>query len=405
MAPGEAAAGRAVGDGAAARGRGAPARRADTPLPDDRRRRPAPRSRPGGEVPEDELGAVCTNEQWGELYDRVAALAREHKSTLVFVNTRRLVERVTLHLGERLGADAVAAHHGSLSRERRHRAERRLKEGDLRVVVATASLELGIDVGAVELTCLIGSPRSISTGLQRIGRSGHALRRDAQGAAVSAHARPAGRVRGAGARGPPRRDRRRPPARRAARRAGAADRGGLRGEEWDEDELFALVRRAAPYAELGARRLRRGRRHAVRGHRHQPRARGRAAPPRRGQPPAARPARRAPGGADLGRRDPRQRQLRRRAGARRHGHRQRRRGLRDRIDGGRHHPARQLVVAHPPRRARAGARRGRGGRGAHDPVLAGRRAGAHARAVGRRSRRCARRSRPPRRAARTRRRR
>ena len=83
------------------------------------------------EVPEDELGAVCTNEQWGELYDRVAALAREHKSTLVFVNTRRLVERVTLHLGERLGADAVAAHHGSLSRERRHRAERRLKEGDL----------------------------------------------------------------------------------------------------------------------------------------------------------------------------------------------------------------------------------------------------------------------------------
>ena len=111
----------------------------------------------------------------------MAALAREHKSTLVFVNTRRLVERVTLHLGERLGAEAVAAHHGSLSRERRHRAERRLKEGDLRVVVATASLELGIDVGAVELTCLIGSPRSISTGLQRIGRSGHALRATPKG--------------------------------------------------------------------------------------------------------------------------------------------------------------------------------------------------------------------------------
>ena len=129
----------------------------------------------GVEVPEDELGAVATNEQWAELYDRIATLAREHKSTLVFVNTRRLVERVTLHLGERLGIDCVAAHHGSLSRERRHRAERLLKAGDLKVVVATASLELGIDVGAVELCCLIGSPRSIATGLQRIGRSGHAL--------------------------------------------------------------------------------------------------------------------------------------------------------------------------------------------------------------------------------------
>src|SRR5207302_8379019 len=87
----------------------------------------------------------------------------------------RLVERVAMHLGERLGADVVAAHHGSLSRERRHRAEQRLKEGDLKLVVATASLELGIDVGAVDLCCLIGSPRSIATGLQRIGRSGHAL--------------------------------------------------------------------------------------------------------------------------------------------------------------------------------------------------------------------------------------
>src|SRR6185437_12268223 len=92
----------------------------------------------GVEVPEDELGAVATNEQWVELYDRIAALARAHKSTLVFVNTRRLVERVTLHLSERLDADTVAAHHGSLSRERRHRAERLLKSGELKVVVATA---------------------------------------------------------------------------------------------------------------------------------------------------------------------------------------------------------------------------------------------------------------------------
>jgi ATP-dependent helicase Lhr and Lhr-like helicase len=205
----------------------------------------------GIEVREDELGAVATNEQWTELYDRIAALARAHKSTLVFVNTRRLVERVTLHLSERLGADAVAAHHGSLSRERRHRAERLLKAGDLKVVVATASLELGIDVGAVELCCLIGSPRSISTGLQRIGRSGHAL-----------HATPKGRLY------PLTRDQLVECAAlvRAARRA-EIDAVCLRDapldvlaqqivattatDEWDEDALYDLFRRAGPYADLG----------------------------------------------------------------------------------------------------------------------------------------------------------
>ena len=123
----------------------------------------------------DELGAVCTNEQWVEVYDRIADLARAHRSTLVFVNTRRLVERVAHALGQRLGEDQVAAHHGSLSRARRFDAERRLKAGALRVVVATASLELGIDVGSVDLSCLVGSPRSIATALQRIGRSGHAV--------------------------------------------------------------------------------------------------------------------------------------------------------------------------------------------------------------------------------------
>ena len=133
------------------------------------------------EVPEDELGAVCTNEQWDELYGRLAKLGREHRSTLIFVNTRRLVERVAFHLGERLGEDVVAAHHGSLSRARRFEAERRLKAGELRVVVATASLELGIDVGAVDLTCILGSPRSIGAALQRVGRSGHALARTPKG--------------------------------------------------------------------------------------------------------------------------------------------------------------------------------------------------------------------------------
>ena len=129
----------------------------------------------GVEVLEDELGAVCTNEQWGEIYDRIAELARKHRSTIVFVNTRRLVERVALHLGERLGVEAVAAHHGSLSRARRFDAEQRLKSGQLKAMVATASLELGIDVGAVDLVVLIGSPRSIATGVQRVGRSGHAV--------------------------------------------------------------------------------------------------------------------------------------------------------------------------------------------------------------------------------------
>src|ERR1019366_1431062 len=125
------------------------------------------------EVPRDELGAVASNEMWSEIYDRTAALALEHRTTLVFVNTRRQTERVAHALGERLGAGAVLPHHGSLSRRLRMEAEQRLKRGELRAVVATASLELGIDVGTVDLVCQIGSPRSIAAALQRIGRAGH----------------------------------------------------------------------------------------------------------------------------------------------------------------------------------------------------------------------------------------
>ncbi len=125
------------------------------------------------EVPGSELGPVASNEMWGEIYDRIAALAAQHHSTLIFVNTRRLAERVAHHLGERLGQDAVATHHGSLSRKLRLAAERKLKAGEIRALVATASLELGIDIGSVDLVCQIGSPRSISVGLQRIGRAGH----------------------------------------------------------------------------------------------------------------------------------------------------------------------------------------------------------------------------------------
>ena len=125
------------------------------------------------EVPQDELGPVASNEMWQEIYDRITALIQEHKTTLVFVNTRRLAERVAHHLGERLGEDAVLAHHGSLSRKLRLTAEEKLKTGKLKAVVATASLELGIDIGTVDLVCQIGSPRSIAVALQRIGRSGH----------------------------------------------------------------------------------------------------------------------------------------------------------------------------------------------------------------------------------------
>jgi len=125
------------------------------------------------EVPRDELGVVATNEMWEEIYDRLAALIVTHRTTLVFVNTRRLCERVAHHLAERLGEAAVLAHHGSLSRRLRQTAETELKMGRLRAVVATASLELGIDIGTVDLVCQIGSPRSIAVTLQRVGRSGH----------------------------------------------------------------------------------------------------------------------------------------------------------------------------------------------------------------------------------------
>jgi ATP-dependent helicase Lhr and Lhr-like helicase len=125
------------------------------------------------EVPRDELSSVASNEMWKDIYDRLATLALEHRTTLVFVNTRRLSEKVAHHLAERLGETAVLPHHGSLSRTLRLEAEQRLKRGELRAVVATASLELGIDIGTVDLVCQVGSPRSIAAALQRVGRAGH----------------------------------------------------------------------------------------------------------------------------------------------------------------------------------------------------------------------------------------
>ncbi len=127
------------------------------------------------EVPPSELQAVCSGEQWGEVYDRLVNLIQSHRSTLIFVNTRRMAERVAHSLTQLLGEAAVASHHGSLAKELRLDAEQRLKAGELKAIVATASLELGIDIGYIDLVCQIGSPRSIATFLQRVGRSGHNL--------------------------------------------------------------------------------------------------------------------------------------------------------------------------------------------------------------------------------------
>lgn len=125
------------------------------------------------EVPSDELSSIATNGMWTEIFDKLATYANQHRSTLVFVNTRRLVEKLAFALAERLGPEHVAAHHGSLSRELRLDAEQRLKRGEVRILVATASLELGIDIGEIDLVCQINSTRAVATAMQRVGRAGH----------------------------------------------------------------------------------------------------------------------------------------------------------------------------------------------------------------------------------------
>ena len=202
------------------------------------------------ELPEGELEAVTSAEQMAGVIDRIAELVGEHHTTLVFVNTRRLAERLAHELGQRLGDDVVAAHHGSLSKDRRYRVESRLRAGDLKALVATASLELGIDVGPVELVCQIGSPRSIATFLQRVGRSNHSR------AGV-----PKGRLY------PLTRDELiECTALMGAVRAGELDAINLPrppldilgqqiiaetgAQEWNTSDLYAMLRRAAPYNDL-----------------------------------------------------------------------------------------------------------------------------------------------------------
>ena len=127
------------------------------------------------EIPKSPLTPVMSGEVWGETYDRLAELVAAHKTTLIFVNQRRIAERTARHLAERIGAEFVTSHHGSLSREHRLRAEQQLKNGELKALVATSSLELGIDIGDVDLVCQLGSPRAINAFLQRVGRAGHAI--------------------------------------------------------------------------------------------------------------------------------------------------------------------------------------------------------------------------------------
>jgi ATP-dependent Lhr-like helicase len=125
------------------------------------------------EVPSAELTAVTSTAMWDEIYDKLAALAEQHRSTLVFVNTRKLVEKISFELSNRLGEDAVAAHHGSLSRTLRLDAEQRLKSGEIKILIATASLELGIDIGSIDLVCQIATTRAVAVAMQRVGRAGH----------------------------------------------------------------------------------------------------------------------------------------------------------------------------------------------------------------------------------------
>ena len=202
------------------------------------------------ELTDDELGPIASHDLWDRVLDRIAELVNDHHTTLLFVNTRRLVERLAHQLSQRLGEDAVVAHHGSLSQKTRHEAEQRLKGGLVKLCVATSSLELGIDVGAVDLVCQVGSPRSIGLLLQRVGRSGHSLGETPKGRLF-------------------------PLTRDELMESIALVRGIARGNldrlavppwpldvlaqqivaecatrEWDEDELFGLARRAYPYREL-----------------------------------------------------------------------------------------------------------------------------------------------------------
>ena len=204
----------------------------------------------GLELPGSPLEAVMAGEVWLEIYDRLTDLIKQHQTTIVFVNTRKQAERVARHLAERVGEELVTAHHGSLSKEIRLAAEEKLKTGKLKALVATASLELGIDIGHVDLVCQLGSPHRIAAFLQRVGRSGHTVAGTPKGRLFPLSrddlVECAALLRWA--------------------RAGVLDRlwvvehpadvlaqqivAESAAEDWATDDLFDLVRRAYPYREL-----------------------------------------------------------------------------------------------------------------------------------------------------------
>ncbi len=204
------------------------------------------------EVPSDELGSITSTAMWTEIFDKLASHALAHRSTLVFVNTRRLVEKISFELAERIGPEHVAAHHGSLSRTLRLDAEQRLKNGEIRILIATASLELGIDIGNVDLVCQIATTRNIGVAMQRIGRAGH-WRGGTPKARLFATTRD---------------DLLEQAALLRKLRSGELDRleippapidilmqqivASCAAEPWEEGSLFDVLRRAHPYAEITA---------------------------------------------------------------------------------------------------------------------------------------------------------
>ena len=203
------------------------------------------------EVPGDELSSVTTYAMWEEIFDKLAAPHRTSRSTLVFVNTRKLVERVAFALGQRLGAENVAAHHGSLSRTLRLDAEQRLKRGEIKMLVATASLELGIDIGDIDLVCQITTHARGGCGHAARGPRGPLARRHSQRAAVCHHARRSAGTGRAGAQDACRRARQAGNSAAAAGRADAADGRPRAGRSRGKiDALYEVLRRAYPYRDL-----------------------------------------------------------------------------------------------------------------------------------------------------------
>ncbi len=357
-----------------------------------RRQRPRARSRHrAGAAGLAARGRWMSTEVWATLYDKLAALVSEHRTTLIFANTRRMVERVTRHLSERLGAECVAAHHGSLAKEQRLDAEQRLKSGQLRALVATASLELGIDIGDVELVCQLSTPRSIATFLQRVGTCQPRRRRRAQGPPV-----------------PLSRDELvECTALLDAVRAGELDRlHTCRSRRW----TCCRSRSCRRWPPASVARTSCSRSCAVHGRiatwsaapttsscacsrtalAHAPWPAERVPASRRRQQAPARAARRASHRAHVRRRHPAERGLPGGDGAAGRDGRHVERRLCGREPRGRRVPARQPVVSHPARGGRQGARGRRGGSAAHHSVLARRSARAHRRAVHGPSRGCAR---------------